>query len=311
MSHSSSEKLDSARVVGLIETDMFCSKCGFNLHTQKVWRDERLDIPVCRCPECGAIDAAGRNTATSSVWLKRLALVGLLLWLSIVLAFVVATGFLIFVSQMSAPEGLLTERIETRATGEPVEQTTNNPPTYITRRPNDANPTFTADEVVMRPYLPSWMTGHAMIEPDDRYRYSRETHWTEFTAVSLLLAVPHGLCAILIGCLVWFWQRRWQWLWTLMPGVVALVSIAYYSAMHTSRSTWNTVEYDGFEMYVAVIGVVAAVQTIFMIAGLSLGRPIGRFFITVLIPPKSRQLFAFLWHCDGRTMPAARTPDES
>lgn len=63
-----------------VETDAFCD-CGYNLHGQPVWRDERLDFLVCRCPECGRHAAAGRFTGIHSAWLHRLSLGLILTWI--------------------------------------------------------------------------------------------------------------------------------------------------------------------------------------------------------------------------------------
>jgi hypothetical protein len=72
-------------VIGRIETDTFCQSCGYNLHTQNVIRDERLDILVCRCPECGRYASAGQATAASRLWLNRLGTTFLTGWVFLLL----------------------------------------------------------------------------------------------------------------------------------------------------------------------------------------------------------------------------------
>ena len=84
---------DALTPIAVIETDAFCEDCGFNLRTQKVWRDERLAISVCRCPECGRHHAAGMRTTAGSAWARRAALGGLVVWLIVQLAFVVGVFF--------------------------------------------------------------------------------------------------------------------------------------------------------------------------------------------------------------------------
>jgi hypothetical protein len=71
--------------LSLVETDAFCD-CGYNLHGQAVWRDERLDLLVCRCPECGRHAAAGRFTGIHSVWLQRLSTGLIASWVGFLLA---------------------------------------------------------------------------------------------------------------------------------------------------------------------------------------------------------------------------------
>jgi hypothetical protein len=63
--------------LGLVQTDLTCEGCGYNLYSQPITRDERLGIPVCRCPECGRFNVPGKATDASRAWLRRLG-VGLL-----------------------------------------------------------------------------------------------------------------------------------------------------------------------------------------------------------------------------------------
>src|SRR3712207_1649827 len=77
-----------------LETDSFCAHCGYNLHGQVVTRDERLDILICRCPECGRHHPAGHQTATTSIWLTRLATALLSLWVLVVVRVVVLSPIL-------------------------------------------------------------------------------------------------------------------------------------------------------------------------------------------------------------------------
>jgi hypothetical protein len=82
-----------AAPVSLVETDAFCD-CGYNLHGQIVWRDERLGLLVCRCPECAKHSAAGRFTGIHSAWLHRLSLTLILTWSAFLL------GWFLFLSIM-------------------------------------------------------------------------------------------------------------------------------------------------------------------------------------------------------------------
>jgi hypothetical protein len=70
---------DPPAAVAVVETDAFCD-CGYNLHGQGVWRDERLGILVCRCPECGKHAAAGKFTGIHSAWLHRLSTLLVVIW---------------------------------------------------------------------------------------------------------------------------------------------------------------------------------------------------------------------------------------
>lgn len=77
---------ETRKTLGRIETDTLCDKCGYNLYSQEVWRDERLNIPIARCPECGAFQAAGKSSGTGNKWLQRFGGAMVILWVLLLLA---------------------------------------------------------------------------------------------------------------------------------------------------------------------------------------------------------------------------------
>ena len=78
-----------------LETDFFCFQCGYNLHGQIVTRDERLDILVCRCPECGRFHPAAQGVSATRPWLARVGVMLITVWSIWTLAFLALTGFFI------------------------------------------------------------------------------------------------------------------------------------------------------------------------------------------------------------------------
>lgn len=99
--------------VARLETDRFCTECGYNLNTQAVWRDERLGILLCRCPECGRHHPAESNVTMAQDWLRRLTsifatiwMIGVVIFLSLVM--LVMTGF-----SLSLADGWQLARLET------------------------------------------------------------------------------------------------------------------------------------------------------------------------------------------------------
>lgn len=69
--------------------------------------------------------------------------------------------------------------------------------------------------------------------------------------------------------------------------------------MASAGTTENTVEF-------VLLSAACALQVIVMTMGIYFGRPIARSLLLMLVPPKTRQLFAFMWLCDGKPVPAAR-----
>ena len=40
-----------------VSGDRFCTRCGYNLVAQPIVREERYEMLIVRCPECGAVAA--------------------------------------------------------------------------------------------------------------------------------------------------------------------------------------------------------------------------------------------------------------
>src|SRR5437764_393254 len=64
-----------SRVVGRVETDLFCAGCHYNLHGLDVLCDARLDLAIVRWPECGKNQAPGIGTGAGRVPLLALAII--------------------------------------------------------------------------------------------------------------------------------------------------------------------------------------------------------------------------------------------
>lgn len=71
-------------VMARFELDHFCESCGYNLRSQEVWRDERLGILICRCPECGSHQPANQHVPARRFWVKWWTAVVLILWIGVV-----------------------------------------------------------------------------------------------------------------------------------------------------------------------------------------------------------------------------------
>ena len=58
------------KTLAWVQNDLFCN-CGYNLFAQPVQHDDRLGIPVSRCPECGQFHAMTTTFASLSNWRAR------------------------------------------------------------------------------------------------------------------------------------------------------------------------------------------------------------------------------------------------
>jgi hypothetical protein len=82
------------QVIGRIETDRYCDECGFNMRTLPVVRDGRTGLLVARCTECGRLAHAATGSTAGRVWLQRLAVLALALWMAAILGATMFLGFI-------------------------------------------------------------------------------------------------------------------------------------------------------------------------------------------------------------------------
>lgn len=85
-------------IIAHIETDRFCEKCWYNLHGQPIWRDDRTDLLVASCPECGRFTCATDATTAGRVWLRRLGVWLLGQWLMLVIVVFLAWPIFQFIN---------------------------------------------------------------------------------------------------------------------------------------------------------------------------------------------------------------------
>lgn len=73
-----------ADTIARFELDAFCETCGYNLRGQEVWKDERLGLLICRCPECGTHQPANQSLPSKRLWVKWFTPAVLIVWITIV-----------------------------------------------------------------------------------------------------------------------------------------------------------------------------------------------------------------------------------
>jgi hypothetical protein len=269
--------------VGVVETDLFCAHCGYNLHTQPVWMDERLAIPVCRCPECGRHQPPGVATSAVTPWLKRLGTLVLFAWIVLLLG-VLAGGLLTMGAvQVGVSETLVRTRY-VDANG------------LVT----DAFYTMTRngeDIAVLR-------DGRQVPVAQLRRTSPLPTpaqFWALRDSGAMLAAFAAMQIPVVLGGVFWaavlsHWRRR-RLLWiAVTPLLVSAFLVAIVTFEDRRGAEWRFATS-------LVCSLVGAVQVVVLAASLWWGRPIARGVVRLLVPP--RQLLAFLWHADGKTMPGS------
>lgn len=75
-----------------VESDRFCNRCGYNLRTLPIRRDNRTKILLVRCTECGQYQPANDLAAVTRPWLHRVSAFFLILWIVFLVAVYVHLG---------------------------------------------------------------------------------------------------------------------------------------------------------------------------------------------------------------------------
>lgn len=294
--------------LAVIETDAFCERCGFNLRSRPVWRDERLGLLVCQCPECGGYQSAtGRATALTP-WLHRLALLAAIVWVGLSIAYAAALFGSLFGLQAIASESLTVHSMRT-PDGTWVNFNWNNGKQTLVK--DDGTP-VTADRVIIKRDFGPFIGGPPL--PPSHYYFGRTAEARTWLAISgTIFAAGFYAAAAIVAAGTWFWRPWLRWLWLALPVLVCAMVVllvraddrtSYYPVNDDDQAPIALVHDHSAEF--TIIAVVAALQIAVFALALLTGRKLVRGVLTVFAPPGVRQLFAFLWHCDGKTMPAAR-----
>ena len=278
----------------VIQSDQFCT-CGYNLHGQTVERDERLDLPLVRCPECGRYHPAGHGSTALRPWLARLAAFALAAWVVFLLG--------VWIAVTASLTGLLVAGLTMDAVWITVEMSSGRP---IAQHwdPDASTTTFVFLDTgeVTTPKGSRWEMRYvprshpwAQAQHGTSTYINRESSWEEYAvfygahvAIALVLGIAQA--AVMWHLREW---RRWA-----IPISLLLIPVTFLAI---------TVRSDAY----ALLGSAFIGGTVLQIAlflgtyalGLLIGRPVARFLVTMLIPPRPRQMLAFLWHADAKVVP--------
>ncbi len=272
---SSAASIPKASKYGQIEVDAFCVGCHYNLHGQVVTLDERLQIPVCRCPECGRYHPAGVGVSASSVWLRRLATASLTAWVFFVLFFCSMAMWGLGALQVSFVEAFTW--VQTLAPN--GQQAVMGSTGYVVAGTQTVvNPTFVQTNQPPTSVDPQQIPGIGTT-----------------VGISVGSAALGFFLGVLLATFMWHWPRRRYAAGIVLPAIALLFVICIYCNDH---------QYDSIRRWCIWRMVIQfAIQSGGLMLGARLGRTISRALLRVVIPPKTRQLLAFLWLVDGKQPP--------
>ena len=274
-----------------LETDVFCGGCGYNLHGQDVWPDERLDILVCRCPECGRHHPAGVGTSASSVWLKRLGTILLIVWVIVVISAAGALTFALGALQAGYVGTFTYDQLMT-ADGRAVE---------FSPVGNSGSYGYVDRETGKPIAMVGPFESRLSLRPQDAYIPSNGNEapgWSVAAALlfgSLVLGVIVGM---LLATALWHWPR-WRYAFGC---VLPLLACSVLTFIFIKADQYQPVRRWAIERCIMIM----AIQCVGVLIGTRVGRPLSRAVARMVVPPKPRMLLAFLWTADGLALLTTR-----
>ncbi|MCP4592730.1 MAG: hypothetical protein GY842_18500, partial [bacterium] len=193
------------RLKACIDLDRFCIGCAYNLRTQPVWLDERLGIPVVRCPECGRCQSANDAATALRPWLDRAASLFLLLWMLGLLALfanlALAEGALSYgtLDELTSYGGYTTQRIGNQT----IRTWVRSGPLEVTEDPEMYNLFMTL--VMTGSFVTAFVTALAAVIVFH--------HWRRVAYLPLVLGLP--LVATVIVATTWLYEAPHLFDWGL------------------------------------------------------------------------------------------------
>ena len=275
--------------IGTVEMDRYCTGCGYNLRQQAIRRETTTRLLMCKCPECGTFEPANTLTTATRSWFRYLVVMVWLLWFVIWLTLV---GWSVF-----GVTGLAVVSGDLRRGWVDIENV-------------DLNLLYENEGVVQyRNELAQEQQGHSSAGAP-RYYYGSNAYELRpmrdedplILTLMILMSAAIGAVMTTITAVAMPHWRRWGYV-CFAVGWPMISILIFHGLIWRENYNWRMVTVDlmNWHMKTAI-----SIEVIAIVGGLVavwLGRPVARGLIRVIIPPKRRGAFAYLWLADGKTPP--------
>lgn len=269
--HDGPKTFDEAPQIGVVELDRYCTGCGYNLRQQIVRREPVTRLLLCRCPECGAFEPANQATTAAQRWFAQLILLFWVAWIACWIG-LVAGAIGIAVELSNETTQLTTESYKL---DEPV---------FLDPRPGEKH------------------------SRTINYEYRMQAMDLELgSRLAIIAAGTFLVGAGLIGLstvMIPHWKRRsyirLAVAWPVVALVIMFITIA--SDNYTLEAATQSLK-----LWLFLSAIILAHLAVFGgLAAVWLGRPTARWLVRMMIPPRRRGPFAFLWLADGKDPPSTQ-----
>ncbi len=256
-----------------VESDRFCNRCGYNLRTLPIRRDDRTKILLVRCTECGQYQPANDLATVTRPWLHRVSAFFLILWIVFLLAVYVHLG----VAQGAAMDGtldVLTGWVAADSFAHPA----------------GVNSIVIDGRVVYNGSV-RMRNGKTML-PAVREDFP---HYSMFVSLMIALSFLIGLM-VSGGATAVFphWRRI---------GYIALIPIMPLAVGAIITLVWRDEAPNLLSWGAPYIGAHSGVHMLGGLCGVFLGRPALRLIVRLMLTPSIQPRLAYLWLADSMKPP--------
>ena len=290
--------------------DRTCAACGFNLFAQPILREHHYNMLIVRCPECGTV-AALQEYPLLGKWANRWSKLLAAFWLLIIFGGLIASGDLISsFSNSVANESVYPFAAEIGKLFQPYRL--QHPELYGkgTQYANWYNGfEYKTDADFIYSYIDrSWWEDSGQSQLQDSSSRKIQYDWSavfqpRYVYLSLFL-IGIIWSVIMIGA-----TRKSLIVALLVMGLLAWAVIILTNewstpALNYWRGNITNAQTLAAELKEPPIRLLLVAWLLIPLAiGMLFGRPIVRFLVIALYPPRMRGWLAFLWIADGKTPP--------
>jgi hypothetical protein len=289
----------------LVTGDRCCTRCGYNLIGQQVFREEHYSMLIVRCPECGTV-ASVQEYPLLGGWAVRWGVVLAVLWC------------LLLVSLWPGTAGIMCGMSLAIGDEAASSYTMHLEELYAASRPQAAGTAAPAQTRIVQ------IPGGTRIQFGPSVGGDFAKWWAQQDRPALLAAAGgwrnaiNGDAFLLLvpACLLlfaagWLWsvfliQLKRRWLIVCAAAIVALACVMLavgMSELHLQPAGWaRTAARQQLALPAVAIGI--AFCTAALGLGMRYGRPLTRLIVRVFLPPRLRSSLTLLWTTEGLKPPA-------
>jgi hypothetical protein len=275
--------------VGTVEMDRYCSGCGYNLRQQAIRRETATQLLLCKCPECGLFEPANTLTTATRGWFRTLIVIVWGIWFVIWLNLI---GWSVFgVTGMAVVSGDIRRswvQVENIDPNQLVENEALEDYRNSLAQNNSNNPNAAVN---------SYYYGNNVWD-------LRPMRNEDGLILAIFLALTAAIGAVMTTITVVAMPHWPRWGYVVFACAWPLVGIfIFHGLVWRELYQWRMITFDLMQWHLVCAVSIEAIAIAASLLAVWLGRPVTRGLVRMIVPPKRRGMFAYLWLADSKTPP--------